>query len=347
MAPPSPGGNDDVLNLISSDEENDIVIPELPRPARATTGRFEHARALRYRAKPPTDNTNDGDDDDDDDDDMPGKGVRNDDDGGVADDGYVEIGFQPTSTSRGVPARSQGSGNDSTLEQCVAPSTGLKSDETTPQKDSGGDDSDPDDEDDELLLAPVFASSTRHMPSSKKRALASAVKAPRFVGETDGVQEAIGSRSPSPLAELQGPLPTDAELLAGAAAVDDDDTYAEVDATGTYKIDELVPDMNAGTSNIVINPLFLRDPHVSEEGEQMTAEQLQELMTSNNLSADATEELPTPPELAVALMKHQKRALHWMVRRELCKKPVHHPNGGILADDQVRVARHPIAIGHA
>lgn len=53
----------------------------------------------------------------------------------------------------------------------------------------------------------------------------------------------------------------------------------------------------------------------------------------------ALEEAPTPDELNISLMPHQKKALSWMVKREQPKTATAHYadrscRGGILADDQ-------------
>lgn len=44
--------------------------------------------------------------------------------------------------------------------------------------------------------------------------------------------------------------------------------------------------------------------------------ELKALVENNNLSADATEEIQTPSELSVELMRHQRRAVAWMIKRE-------------------------------
>lgn len=59
-----------------------------------------------------------------------------------------------------------------------------------------------------------------------------------------------------------------------------------------------------------------------------------ELVKLNRLSADATAELPTPTEMNVVLLKHQRQAVAWMRGREKDDLPLGHPRGGILADDQ-------------
>lgn len=66
-----------------------------------------------------------------------------------------------------------------------------------------------------------------------------------------------------------------------------------------------------------------------------TPEFANNLLQLNQCSSDATHELPTPTELNVTLLKHQRQALCWMVRRERSEnQPAGHPRGGILADDQ-------------
>lgn len=66
----------------------------------------------------------------------------------------------------------------------------------------------------------------------------------------------------------------------------------------------------------------------------LNAHEMQKLLQLNRLSSDATRELPTPTEMNVLLLKHQRQALAWMVEREADDKPAGHPRGGILADDQ-------------
>lgn len=43
---------------------------------------------------------------------------------------------------------------------------------------------------------------------------------------------------------------------------------------------------------------------------------IKKLVENNNMSADATEEHDDPPELTVSLLRHQKRAVAWMIKRE-------------------------------
>mmetsp|Transcript_16978 Transcript_16978/g.35237 ORF Transcript_16978/g.35237 Transcript_16978/m.35237 type:complete len:1058 (-) Transcript_16978:1674-4847(-) len=75
---------------------------------------------------------------------------------------------------------------------------------------------------------------------------------------------------------------------------------------------------------------------VSDEGdmsyvhkEVLDAEQIQSIF-ENNSFADADSEMETPFQLAISLLPHQKRALHWMHKRECSAR---HPRGGILADE--------------
>lgn len=59
------------------------------------------------------------------------------------------------------------------------------------------------------------------------------------------------------------------------------------------------------------------------------------LLQLNENCSDATREMDTPEELNVTLLKHQRQALCWMFERERSdNKPLGHPRGGILADDQ-------------
>lgn len=80
----------------------------------------------------------------------------------------------------------------------------------------------------------------------------------------------------------------------------------------------------------------------SSIGDREIEVNLRELVKRNELTADATEEAPTPVELNVELMPHQRRALAWMAKRE---EPIETEGdnvvavdedclGGILADDQ-------------
>lgn len=60
-----------------------------------------------------------------------------------------------------------------------------------------------------------------------------------------------------------------------------------------------------------------------------------DLLTLNENCSDATREMDTPEELNITLLKHQRQALCWMFERERSdNKPLGHPRGGILADDQ-------------
>lgn len=77
------------------------------------------------------------------------------------------------------------------------------------------------------------------------------------------------------------------------------------------------------------------------QGDGLYDEGLKALAKHNNLTADATEEAKTPPELSTELMPHQRRALAWMAKRE---SPIDTDEevmvtddqclGGILADEQ-------------
>lgn len=53
-----------------------------------------------------------------------------------------------------------------------------------------------------------------------------------------------------------------------------------------------------------------------EGNEFCNKSKLEDLVKANAMTADATEEADTPEELNITLMPHQRRALHWMARRE-------------------------------
>lgn len=81
----------------------------------------------------------------------------------------------------------------------------------------------------------------------------------------------------------------------------------------------------------------------SSSSELYSKEKLQDLVKKNSLTADATEEAATPPQLNVKLMPHQRRALAWMAKRERPDVEVAERDlistdeecrGGILADEQ-------------
>lgn len=75
--------------------------------------------------------------------------------------------------------------------------------------------------------------------------------------------------------------------------------------------------------------------HVSKPDLATTAQFHSNLLQLNENCSDATRELDTPAELNVTLLKHQRQALRWMAERENSEnKPLGHPRGGILADDQ-------------
>lgn len=53
-----------------------------------------------------------------------------------------------------------------------------------------------------------------------------------------------------------------------------------------------------------------------EGNEFCNKSKLEDLVKANAMTADATEEADSPEELKVSLMPHQRRALHWMAKRE-------------------------------
>lgn len=333
MAPPpwaACPNDDDVLDLLSSDEEDDVEISQPAGPARVPLERLEGSRTA---AEISDDAVASG---------LDGKGISE----GLD---FAECGDETSET----PVKANSVDNDAATDCALPGAVGAAIEKSlTPfysggsaaripeeaPKDSGSQDyADDDDEDDEMLLAPVFLSSRKKPLPERRRVLPE-------LGHNGGPSSAVGTDLVAH-EERQGVpgrdfmlLDTAAGAATGVAAVDrDDSVYAGAHEEGAPDLADLNPDMNAGTSGIAVNSLFERDPHASEVGSDMTEDQVRELLTCNNMSADAITELPTPPELAVTLMKHQRQALHWMVRREVCEKPARHPNGGILADDQVCV----------
>lgn len=122
--------------------------------------------------------------------------------------------------------------------------------------------------------------------------------------------------------------------------------------SSTAHLPQFNPSQTAVTPTQVIAPTIVpRNDNVvygksfaaTDEG-GMSEEGLRNLVRQNGLTADATEEAETPRELTVTLMPHQKRALHWMLRRESHAETDETDEevsaveeqclGGILADDQ-------------
>lgn len=64
---------------------------------------------------------------------------------------------------------------------------------------------------------------------------------------------------------------------------------------------------------------------------EFSSDYMKELYGQNNTNADATTEGDTPFEMNVSLLRHQKRALAWMINREQTSSAG--PRGGILADE--------------
>lgn len=88
------------------------------------------------------------------------------------------------------------------------------------------------------------------------------------------------------------------------------------------------------SSNFIVPSLCEGPEPTLDDGPKMDKKEMLELVQLNKLSADATVELPTPTEMNVVLLKHQRQALAWMRGREKDNMPPGHPRGGILADDQ-------------
>ncbi|CAN8073048.1 unnamed protein product [Agarophyton chilense] len=82
------------------------------------------------------------------------------------------------------------------------------------------------------------------------------------------------------------------------------------------------------------NSISLVESPAKEEPSAVGKDDLKEILRNNSLSSEATAEKPTPPEMTVSLLKHQRQALAWMLERERDDKPPGNPRGGILADDQ-------------
>lgn len=72
------------------------------------------------------------------------------------------------------------------------------------------------------------------------------------------------------------------------------------------------------------------------EAMEITTQFARDLASLSTSFSNATLEMPTPTCLAIPLLKHQRQALAWMVRREdvIPDDQRKHPRGGILADDQ-------------
>lgn len=104
----------------------------------------------------------------------------------------------------------------------------------------------------------------------------------------------------------------------------------EVESDAESDNDDADEDFQPPDGGITPNPAAAANP-----GEGISEKFASELVQLSNKCSDATQEEPTPCELNVALLRHQRQALCWMSERERVEhKPVGHPRGGILADDQ-------------
>lgn len=100
-------------------------------------------------------------------------------------------------------------------------------------------------------------------------------------------------------------------------------------------VDDVQPDMLADDDGEYIRPsLYQGEAPAEGVAAEMSNDQMMELYNLNKLSSDASEEMPTPTEMSVVLLKHQRQALAWMCHCEENNKPPGTPRGGILADDQ-------------
>jgi SNF2 family DNA or RNA helicase len=66
----------------------------------------------------------------------------------------------------------------------------------------------------------------------------------------------------------------------------------------------------------VYTPACTYRPNSAPKSEEFDKDAIKKLVENNNMSADATEEVEDPPELAVPLLRHQRRAVAWMLKRE-------------------------------
>jgi SNF2 family DNA or RNA helicase len=196
-------------------------------------------------------------------------------------------------------------------------------------------DDDDDDDDDELLCKSLSvraraAATAPHAAHVQAPAPLLAILAPPC--PPDAILEVfVSERSRNITVEASPPSVPALEFPSLGATIDcSENDYAELD--DGVDMNQLVPDMNGGTSGIFATPLF--ESESSSGVPNISREAMISLLNVNNTNADASSEFETPPALTVPLMVHQKRALHWMIRREITTQPACHPNGGILADDQ-------------
>lgn len=366
MAPP-PADDEEVLDLLSSDEEGELDVA--PAPSR---GRGGAARALGGGGSAP----------------------------GAAPDGAAAAAARGdvfvTRADSSVCSGGGGAGDKSDEEE-----TDALGDDHAAQAESGEEDvaaageplkgdelacaalfsDDEDAKEDDALLAPVFSSLRR---GRKRTALPEAgpsnagVAPPRTGAESSGAEAGAANAGARPSSEAAGPAgadakpffnpfqvcapvarlfghqASDAQVAAsgagaapsgaalgtrpGAAAVEDGDD--DDDGAERRDLTELNPDMGESYRGFDIPPPLFTT-HTGGEAPELTEAEVKEILTCNNANADATVEMATPAELSCNLFKHQKQALNWMVRRENDEKPTRDPDGGILADDQVRFRSFP------
>lgn len=80
-------------------------------------------------------------------------------------------------------------------------------------------------------------------------------------------------------------------------------------------------------------------PQRWEAPEKFDKATIKKLVDNHNMSADAEEEAATPEALTVTLMRHQKRAVAWMLKRETQPAADVGEDGGGVDDDEDEVER--------
>ncbi|KAI0559870.1 P-loop containing nucleoside triphosphate hydrolase [Gracilaria domingensis] len=145
---------------------------------------------------------------------------------------------------------------------------------------------------------------------------------------------------PTPVIDLDGPnafdaspyLPQPTNDIPATETLDILQALCEQQSRGMLSANStpaLPPQPNVLPSNA---KLFPDSP--AKEPSAVGKDDLKEILRNNRLSSEATAEVPTPHEMTVTLLKHQRQALAWMLERERDDKPPGNPRGGILADDQ-------------
>jgi SNF2-related domain len=329
--------NIDVLNLCSSSDDESTPVDHssrsltpVDRSSRSPTPRSSRAiepcgrprpslaasRAKKYAALFDGAATDDDDDNDDDDDDdlvvvgaspspikpktMPA--VMDDDGDGVLVGISVPKTKMSPATARSARLRAAAANISISPVVKVGPTRSTK--RASPILNLDMDD---DDEDEDEMFTPLVAVTTSAGPDY--------TRAPP--------RGAAGSSS-TPAAGAAG------RVFSGAAVEsDDNETYAE--AAESTELADLVTDLSSGSGGFHVNCLFETEPLEANLHGGATEDELKALFDANNKNADATKEMDTPPALNVELMRHQRMALHWMVKRETGALE---PHGGILADDQ-------------